>query len=169
MSATGNSAGFTLVETLMVMLIVGLLAGVAMLTLPAASDPLRDEARVFAARAALGAQESVIAGTPVGLAIDARGYRFLQWREGRWLGVQTEPAFTPRLWPEGMAVALAVAGEQDPLPASPPAQPQVVYEAVGTATPFTATFVAGERRLQVAGDSRGRVAVHDGDRGERAP
>ena len=83
-----GEAGVTLVEVLVVLAIVGVMAGVAVLGLGATDRGARAEAeaRRLADRLELAADEALVTGTPHALVWDAEGYRFLAWdrAESEW-------------------------------------------------------------------------------------
>ena len=76
-----GEAGVSLVEILVVLAIVGLVAGVGVLGLGAVDRGARAEAeaRRLADRLQLAADEVLVTGTPHALIWDADGYRFLAW------------------------------------------------------------------------------------------
>jgi len=69
-------AGLTLVEVLVVLAVVGVVAAMVVLGVRTDGDPARVEANRFADRLRLAADEALIAGRPVTLAMDPRGYAF---------------------------------------------------------------------------------------------
>ena len=76
-----GEAGVSLVEVLVVLAIIGVMAGVGVLGLGAADRGARAEAeaRRLADRLQLAADEVLVTGTPHALVWDAEGYRFLAW------------------------------------------------------------------------------------------
>ena len=76
-----GEAGFSLVEVLVVLAIVGVMAGVSVLGLGAVDRGARAEAEAqrLADRLQLAADEVLVTGTPHALVWDAEGYRFLAW------------------------------------------------------------------------------------------
>ena len=86
-SATGSNrraAGFSLVELLVVVAMLGLLGGAVLLTLPPDAARAADQADRLAAHLARAREEAVLANRAVAVRVDAGGYRFEQRREGRW-------------------------------------------------------------------------------------
>ncbi|MBX9574928.1 MAG: GspH/FimT family pseudopilin [Caulobacteraceae bacterium] len=69
-------AGLTLVEVLVVLAVIGVVAAMVVLGVRTDGDPARVEANRFADRLRLAADEALIAGRPVTLAMDPRGYGF---------------------------------------------------------------------------------------------
>lgn len=76
--------GFSLVEMMVVLLVMGLLATAAVLTIPGDGRKLRDEAERFAARTLAARDEAIVGARPVSLVVSERGYYFEGRREGRW-------------------------------------------------------------------------------------
>ncbi|WP_164117001.1 GspH/FimT family pseudopilin [Sphingorhabdus sp. Alg239-R122] len=92
--------GFTLVEMLIVLFIIGLVAGIAIFTIPDPRGRLVNEAEKFAGRVIAARDNAVLQSRPMALALDTSGYRFEQRRAGAWQPHAEGPfAFTP--WREG--------------------------------------------------------------------
>jgi general secretion pathway protein H len=96
-----REAGFTLVELLVVLAVMGLLAGVAVWRWPAADQRARGDALALATRIAAARDQAIIAGRPLALEIDQAGYRFVVRGEQGWQPV-VEPALRARQWSEGV-------------------------------------------------------------------
>ncbi len=98
-----DKQGFTLVEMLVVLFIIGLIAGIAIFTIPDPRGQLVNEAEKFAGRTIAARDNAVLQSRPMALALDASGYRFEQRRAGAWQPHVDGPfAFTP--WREGTVV-----------------------------------------------------------------
>lgn len=80
-AARDPAAGLSLIEVLVVLAIVGVMAGVTTLGLGALGQGAQGEAEAsrLAARLQLAADEAMVSGTPLALVWDERAYRFLQW------------------------------------------------------------------------------------------
>lgn len=76
--------GFSLVEMMVVVFIMGLLATAAVLTLPGNERKLRDEAERFAARTLAARDEAIVGARPVALVVSERSYYFERRVEGNW-------------------------------------------------------------------------------------
>ncbi|TLX57664.1 type II secretion system protein GspH [Stutzerimonas nosocomialis] len=84
-----RAAGFTLIELMVVLVILGTLISLAVLSTGSASSAreLRDEAQRIAAVIGLLADEAVLDSREYGLLIDDEGYRVLRYddAQGRWV------------------------------------------------------------------------------------
>ena len=112
---TCSSGGFTLVELMVVMLIMGLLVGAAVAVVrPDDRMLLRAESERLAQLLALAAEEARLGGRPITWTSDGPGYRF--WRMTKQSGAQTResPAWDEirdsdllraRTLPQGMAIS----------------------------------------------------------------
>lgn len=76
--------GFSLVEMMVVLMVMGLLAGVAVLTLPGDERKLRGEAERFAARTLAARDEAIIGARPISVVVSEQGYYFERRSDGRW-------------------------------------------------------------------------------------
>lgn len=143
-----HARGYTLVEVLVVMVIIGVLAGAVGLSGAARGDGyvLREEAERFAAVLGLLADEAVQDNREYGLRISMQGYevRAYDARDGRW---RVQPDWSPRQLPQGMQMTLSVEGAPVALTdAGVDAQPpQIVLSSSAQSTPFSATMTATDK------------------------
>lgn len=76
--------GFSLVELMVVLFVMGLLATVVVLAMPGDSRELRGEAERFAARTSAARDEAITASAPVSMVVSDAGYYFEQRSGGHW-------------------------------------------------------------------------------------
>ena len=96
-----GSAGFTLVELMVVLAVMGLLAGVAVWRWPAGDQEARADAFALASRIAAARDQAIIGGRPLALELDAAGYRFVERGEAGWRPV-AEASLRERRWSDGV-------------------------------------------------------------------
>lgn len=107
MPAARHETGMTLVEMLVVLAIIGVMAGVTVLGMGSAARGanVESEARRLADRLQLAADEAMVSDRGVALAWDARGYGFLAKGEGGWQADQSD-AFARHALPAGFRLSL---------------------------------------------------------------
>lgn len=122
-SATGNKhdEGFTLVELMVVLVIVGLMSAVVMFALPDPRGRLMDDAERFAARTLAARDLAIVTSRATRVRLDASGYAFDQRKSGAWTAMAERP-FNPQPWQPG--VIASTAG-------------QIVFDPAGGASPQT--------------------------------
>jgi general secretion pathway protein H len=99
--------GLTLVEMLVVLAIIGVMAGAVVLAMGRAGNGgAQAEARRLATRLTLAADETMVTDAPIAIDWDARGYRFLDWNGKAWVESRT-PALEPHRLPGGLALEAA--------------------------------------------------------------
>lgn len=111
--------GFSLVEVLVVLMVMGLLASVAVLTMPGDERKLRDEAERFAARTSAARDEAIVGARPVALVVSDRGYYFERRLQGQWQPLPGK-GFDLTGWGDGTTVS---AGRQ-----------RIVFDSLGLAS-----------------------------------
>ncbi len=99
--------GFTLVEMLVVLLVMGLLAGlVGVIAQPDTRSRLHIEAERLAQLLNLAAEESRMAGKSIRWSADGAGYRFLRLQgDLGWTEIRDNDLLRPRSLPQGMVIA----------------------------------------------------------------
>jgi general secretion pathway protein H len=158
-------AGFTLLEVLVVIVIIGIIAGMAVVStrVLGGDHEMDQEARRLVAVLGQAREDAMLEGRDVGLRVDASGYDFLRYdgRNERWDLVAEDPLLRERAFPAGVEASLWLESRQVQLPArTTPTDlerplPQVVLLASGDLVPF-------ELRLTRAGTTEVRaVAVAD--------
>ncbi|MES2301705.1 MAG: GspH/FimT family pseudopilin [Pseudomonadota bacterium] len=141
----GPQSGFSLVEMMVVLLIMGLLASVAVLTMPGDDRKLRTEAERFAARTLAARDEAIVGSRPISMVVSDSGYYFERRGEGRWQALPGR-GFDLTSWDDETTVA---AGRQ-----------RIVFDSLGLASGEVAVAVArGEQRLVVHIHRDGKVTL----------
>ncbi|WP_110297046.1 type II secretion system minor pseudopilin GspH [Blastomonas natatoria] len=77
--------GFTLIELMVVLFIIGLVAGAVVLALPGDSAALSEDADRFAARVAAARDEAVVSARPIAVWIAPSGYGFDARQDRKWV------------------------------------------------------------------------------------
>ena len=151
-SATGarrsREAGFTLVEDMVTLLLIGLLTGVALLTLPSGGANLSREAEQLAVRIRHAQREAMLTNRTVEIVVGAAGSRTRVRRAGRWEDLSDGP-LRPRPWDAGVRAAM---GEKD--------MHGVRFDPSGAADPATIRLSSDDRTVELTVDAQGQVAIH---------
>lgn len=80
-----RAGGFTLIELMVVLVIIGLAAAAVALMIPEPGGSLAGEAERFAARAKAARDTAILESRAVAVQIGRGGYEVARRREGRWL------------------------------------------------------------------------------------
>jgi general secretion pathway protein H len=143
-AADRRSAGFTLVEMMMVLAVLALAATVVLLTIPTSSSQLRDEADRLATRVAALRDLAIVEGRPMAVVIRPSGYDFERRGSSDWEALPGR-GFEPRDWPGAVR-----------LQAAPP--PRLVFDPVGmTGTAASVALTDGEAVARVLVTTTGEV------------
>ena len=138
-------SGFTLVELLMTVAIIGLAAGAVVLSVPDPRPSVAADAERFAARLSRAREEAVLSNRPVAVETTAAGYRFSVFDGADWSPL-TDGPFGQERWSEGVSVAPA-----DPV--------RVVFDPTGVAEPATLTLGRDGQTARVEIDGAGEVTL----------
>lgn len=152
-SATGRASppgerGFTLVELMVVVTLIGLMSTLVVLSLPDSRPTLSGETDRFAARLLRAREEAVITGQTVEVTVAAEGYSFARRRGGERLPLAEAP-FGPEAWESDTRVSGTETAE--PL--------RVVFDSTGAAEPTELFLQRDGRRMRVGVDAAGEVRV----------
>ena len=164
-SATGNSnagtmkqmhvitgargaRGFTLVELVVTLAVIGLLAGAVALTLPDENSAFRRESEDFAARLSLARDEAILSVREVQVSADARGYDTSRRSFDGWKDLNTGP-FKSVVW------------RDETRPAFPGERQQATFrfDPTGGAQPAELQLLNRADRLRIRVDISGKVSV----------
>ena len=150
--------GFTLLELLVVLVVIGILSSFAMLSTGLAdrNKPLGKEAQRMLALLRMASEESVQRGAELGLRIDGNGYRFLRFDRDAWKPL-ADDLFRERDLPAAISVKLELEGRpiilDDPNASDATTAttatskkdtktkpPQIVFLSSGEVSPFVLTL-----------------------------
>lgn len=152
-SATGSDRpgarerGFTLVELMVVIAIIGLMAGSVVLAIPDPRGSLVDEAERFAARTLAVRDLAIIEARPLAVRVTASGYAFDRRQAGQWVPLDRRP-FRSEPWSAGTA-ALVGAGTA-----------RAAFDATGRPSgPLAITLVRDRAQVRVTIAADGAVRI----------
>ncbi len=151
-----SQRGFTLIEILVVLVIVGVMAGlVGVRMLPDDDRTLHGEAQRLALLLEQARDQAVASGEPIAFSAEQRGYRF--WSldaENRWVPRAGDELLRDR--PLAGDVRLAALRVNQ---ASLAAGERLLFLPSGGNAPFTADLALNAAHARIRGDSLGRVRI----------
>ncbi len=127
-----RTAGFTLLELMVVLVVIGIMLGFAVAALrgPDDKDRMQQEALRLRALMNLASEEAVVRSRTYGVRLTEGGYEFVVHSPDGWHPLQEKP-LQRRVLPQGIAWARGTH------PKGAALTPQVMLFADGTFTPFT--------------------------------
>lgn len=143
--AGARRAGFTLVELLMVVAILGLAAGAVVLAVPDPRPAVGAEAERFAARLSRARDEAVLSNRPVAVEVTAAGYDFTTFDGRAWTPLSDGP-FGAEAWQAGTVP-------------DPREDARFVFDPTGVAEPLRLTLVHEGKRINISVDGAGEVRI----------
>ena len=156
-------AGFTLVELLVVIVIIGVVIGATLLSLGGRGrdSQLEQERDRLAALIGYVRERAALQTVEYGLRCEQGGFRFVMYdsRKALWLEDPLDQALRPRTLPAGLDIALSV--EDRPIVLPRPANPGK-GDAVPDLAPQVMLFSSGELtrfKLTLSRSAAGRTAV----------
>ena len=157
---TGKGRGFTLIEMLVVLMIMGLLIGlVSTITRPDDRAVLQLEAERLAQLVDFAATEAQLTGKSIAWTADESGYRF--WRSGEdagWSEIQDSELLRARTLPQGMAVSGFRVENMRPQGAM-----RLEFTPQGSPLAFAIGMSFGAERYAITGSPIGDVRVVQGE------
>jgi len=137
-----KAAGFTLLEILVVVLIIGVLSAVFLLSVDSNREEKgKHEAQRFAALMKLAGQEAMLRSRELAVEIFPDGYRFLVSEEQQWQPLEDD-ILTPQQLPEGMSLLLQFDGADVAwADAQEVEAPRIYLLSTGEMTPFELTLL----------------------------
>jgi general secretion pathway protein H len=145
--AAGRSSGFTLLELLVVLVLVGIIFSFAMLSLRGddLAELVEQETRRLGTLLELVSDEAVLRGEEMAVHFSDTGYEFLILSGDRWQAQEDDRLLQSRSLPADIEIRLEVNGDSPGLAAADKEDeetltPQVYILSSGEMTPFSATL-----------------------------
>lgn len=178
-----TASGFTLLELLVVLVIIGIVSSFAVLSTGLATHdkPLDKEAQRLLALMQMASEESVLKTEELGLTVSKDGYHFLRYEQNAWQPLEDD-LFRERNLPDDLALDLVLEGRpivlEDPTQSDSKTKsssdmkddkdkvkaPQILFLSSGEVSPFALTVNehpgTSQRVIKSVGD--GSFTLGDG-------
>jgi general secretion pathway protein H len=153
-AAAAPQAGFTLLEMLVVLVIAGIIAGVASLTLTRnPRTDLREEGQRLALLFESANDEAQVRGHPLAWQANLQGYQFLERNADSWRTVRDD-LFAPRHWSTPInGVAIHYANSEH-------SASQLEFGVESINLPAVVTLYSPVGQIEIVGTGNGRFTVH---------
>lgn len=160
-----TAPGFTILEVLVVLVIIGIISSFAILSVGRGSNErLTEEGQRLAALITLQQQEALLTGEVRGIQFMPNAYAlYRRDAQNRWNILQTVDYLVSRTLPADLELQLWI--EQRRVALENAAFPQLLLLNNGEATPFTLIFsttdnqLLGAAQYRISGDALGRLSV----------
>ncbi len=147
--------GFTLVEIMVVMVIVGITIGMVSLNaIPSPRQDLQDEARRLSLLLQLARDEAIVRNRPVTFEATPERYHFLVRNETRWEPIRSDDMLRERAFRDAPLTLLlepTSAGTANPL--------RITFGREPVDKPFVLSLVRGDIRVAIRADGVGHFTV----------
>ncbi|MBV7257813.1 prepilin-type N-terminal cleavage/methylation domain-containing protein [Pacificimonas sp. WHA3] len=147
MPLSARQTGFTLVELMVVLAIVGVASAAVVMTIPGDEVRAREEAERLGSRLIAARDRALFSGRDTAAVMSAEGYRFEERVNGAWRQIQEKP-LAPASWESGVGVGLAQ-GEVE----------RVRFDAVGLSEGTALALTGGAERYIVNISTAGDVTI----------
>lgn len=162
MIAARNNAGFTLLEVLVVVLIIGIILSFAVLKVHDRSraETAEQETERLAALLKLSSEEAVLQARELALQLTAGGYEFLVLDKDEWKTLKDDDLLRPRRLPADIALTATIEGETaTPQSGRDRQQPRIYLLSSGEMTAFTLDLRDTKSHYRLSGAPDGKLAL----------
>ncbi len=146
-----HEAGFTLVEILAVLIIIGLMSAVVILSIPRPDSPLKKQAQLMTGHINQLAQNGIISGRVGAVGISKDGYALYNYQDQDWHEIISGE------WDRGSRVRFKRENKNLELPKE--ITPIILFQPTGLSTAFELSLSDGGAQYIISGQGDGRVAL----------
>lgn len=146
-----SEAGFTLVEVMTVLVIIGLMSSVVILTLPKEKPAVESFAENLVRETNAAAQASLLSGRPSALGLSEDRFAILSFSQGEWKTVREQD------WPPRIDVKYSNETREVDLPKD--LTPFVIFEPIGLSTVFALRLNDGSHTVTLQSQGDGKVLL----------
>lgn len=146
-----NEAGFTLVEILAVLIIIGVMSSVVILSIPTPKAALDKQAELMVGTLNKMAQESIINGRVSAAGFDRSGYVLYQYADDAWQEMASDE------WDASYRLKYKREGAALDIPKK--AEPSILFQPTGLSTPFELAMSDKDSVFTLVGAGDGRIIL----------
>lgn len=163
LSTVINNKGFTLLELLVALVLIGIILSFATLTLDSGEDRrIKEEANRFYSLVKLAQEESILNDRELSLEIDANGYRFTVLSDKGEEAIE-DPVFRERVFAEYIHPVINIEENQFNLKSQKDKDKtqsvKIFILSSGELTPFQIEFPASDIKYEITGSIQGTVDI----------
>lgn len=144
-------SGFSLVEILVVLFIIGLMSAAVVLAFPKPKSALESQAATLASQLNALAQDGLITGSVNAAGFSKDGYALYTFENSEW----TERASGD--WQDSYRLSLTRASAKLDMPKTK--EPIIIFQPTGLSTPFELTLADRDLKFSLKTEGDGRVAL----------
>lgn len=153
-----KQAGFTLVEVMVALFIMGLMAGAVILNMSEPEDMLTIQAKKMTSHLKMAAQMSLIEQIPLGVTFSDEGYSLVKYDDDEWTILKSYTFGEDQI----PIIALSQNGAQLDFEAIKKSTiPVIRYDTTGLATPFVLSLGFGGDRVKISGLVDGSLTLEE--------
>ena len=150
-SRSHHEAGFTLVEILAILIIIGLMSAVVILSIPRPDSPLEKQAQLITGHLNQLAQNSIISGRVGAVGISKAGYALYNYEDQDWHEI------TSGEWDASYRVRFKRENKNLELPKE--TTPTILFQPTGLSTAFEISLTDGGAQYIISAQGDGHVAL----------